>query len=221
MKFLYWITLPIVLIIGVAIWYWWPRSAEAGPVDPSLFLTEVSFIRRDNEELIGDTIELPVRSGIYAEIAYTPNQTLPDHYGELAVQPPRRWPMGIEIFPRSDINRKSSIQLPVFPLKPKRRVIRRGLGHAVPMKDRFISFAGTGHWTEAVGYTGVPDALNRESEESEIRKWTYFTTGSENLPGEYVYEIQIYPSTHWASSVRIAMGPPFVVKRGLLTIVEG
>jgi hypothetical protein len=46
-------------------------------------------------------------------------------------------------------------------------------------------------------------------------RWTFLATKEKDEAGEYSYELLLYPSARWVSSVRTDIGEPIVVKRGL------
>ena len=52
----------------------------------------------------------------------------------------------------------------------------------------------------------------------EQRFWTYLAAPAAE-PGEYVYELTLYPTCHWKSSIRYEAGTGVVLQRGILRIV--
>ncbi|MGH7199580.1 MAG: hypothetical protein ACREJB_03185, partial [Planctomycetaceae bacterium] len=83
-----------------------------------------------------------------------------------------------------------------------------------------VPLGGLGDWARS-GFDGPPErpeSWPKSWPKEEVRLWTY-VSAREDEPGEYVYELTLFPTAAWTSSVRFDIGRPVVLQRGLLRVV--
>jgi hypothetical protein len=77
-----------------------------------------------------------------------------------------------------------------------------------------------GHGFGGENYVGQP--LIESAQPGHSLFWTFVTPppDQDDLLGEYVYEVRLYPTARWVSDVRQEFGDPIVLRRGTLIVVE-
>lgn len=214
-RFLLWISAPT--LGGVALLLWLIRDKqEIQRAPPNPFVKTLVFERIDDGQPIGDMMEMRTNAGVYASIVLTAAGDTPVVFEEHEVQDPARWPLALFIYPRgASAESEDSLGNPCMKFNRQGVRFRQAVGSGPKL---FVPVRGTtrGYWTADVGFEG--DLKPPKSwPEDEIRFWTFFALRDQR-PGEYVYELTLYPTARWTSSVRITMGPPVVLRRGLLRV---
>jgi hypothetical protein len=189
-------------------------TQEIQPAAPTPFASDVKLERLDDGTLLGDVVEMRASDGFYVSPGFMPGERIPKEFGGRIVQDHKLWSMALTIYPRGDSAesenavRKNCIQfrqpVPRGSIRPWERPVH--VGNASP-------YAPTGR---PRGPLGQPDSP-KDVPEGQIRYWTYFGLQSAQ-PGEYVYELRLFPTAVWSSAVRFQIGEPVVLKRGLLRV---
>ncbi len=194
---LIWRLLPL-LMLGCA-----EKPIEPARANP--FVQSFRVTRVDSGEPVGDEIEIAVNTGFTVEIAFSAAPDAPQELEGRPVQPPGEWPVRLVIYPRDhERSDDGTLWYPCnrfeVPNRPYVRPVFPGVSE---------------HWKPS-GYTGPPKPP-RDSGENKNRFWTYFAVPRDS-PGEYVFEVLVYPTSAWKSLVRVDAGPPVVLQRGVLRV---
>jgi hypothetical protein len=190
--------------------------APIEPAPPNEFLSRFVMLRLDRGKSpveISDEIQVIVNTGFVAQFKLDPSRTFPEKYFDRTVVLPEDWSMMVTISPRDrQQSEEDTIYNPVCQLHATHRYgpVNRG---------------GTALWTEC-GLTledtpkgGIPFLSDGvKSKEKNLSLWTYIC-GPKDLPGEYVYEVQLLPTGAWLTAFRSEYGEPVVLRRGLLRVL--
>lgn len=207
---------PTGLIAVVLLSLWYFRSPE--PIEapgPNPFVKELMFIEAETREPIGDVLEMRVGEGLYAYFAFIPADGLPETYDDLNVERPDWWPLSLAIYPpgstsRSDVAMKNLCVKFTKPSPPE--VPTAQMPWPPPRGMR-------GYWNKANGFQGELKPLSvSEVPQGAIYGWTFFAM-RDPQPGEYVFELAVYPMDGWKSAVSRRIGPEIVLHRGLLHVL--
>lgn len=175
------------------------------PAEATPFIERLDVTRLDLDEPLSETIDLDVNTGFYANIAFIPGSAIPETLDGRSVQPTNDWTLALIIVPRgSDRGQKTTIYAPCNRFaRPRERVPP-------------LPYSGAmGIWGPS-GYRSPPQKPTAWPQ-NEYRFWTYFAVPPDQ-PGDYVYELAVFPTSVWKSLVRSDVGPPVVLKRGVLHV---
>lgn len=207
-------TLTGGVVAATLLWFWWRRERPIEPAGPNPFVSEFVFERLDNGTAIGETVELAVNSGFYARMALRPDAAPPELLDGRSVVESQDWPLALVLYPRhSSPDADDALCVPCGGLEAADRRHRprsRNVRVSIPIGNPAV-------WS-ASGYDGPPELPEGFGTEDELRLWTYFAV-RKNQPGEYVYELTLYPTAAWESSVRFEKGQAVVLQRGLLKVI--
>ena len=190
--------------------------APIEPVPPNEFLSSMTMLRidrgKDPVEVTSD-IEIVVNSGFVAHFNLKPLGSFPNRYVDRDVVPSVDWGMLVRISPR---DRQQSADDTI--LNPV--TATHSFHYPGPVNQ-----GGTALWT-ACGLTldDLPKTFSlylpkdAAPKTDNLSYWTYIC-GPKDLPGEYVYEVQLLPTGAWLSPFRKENGAPVVLKRGLLRVL--
>lgn len=184
------------------------------PAAPNPFVETLTFVRMSDGTPIGDAIEIDVNTGFHAQFAVDPAKKMPEKVESDSVIAPSRWTFALVVFPRAsgrdggDSIRGACLEVPRG-FRPK--------GEPLPMfkGPGTIPIGGTSGWA-ASGFSRPLRAAGPPSKRTRTY-WTY-VAAPKDRPGDYVYELTLYPAAAWTSRVRFKSGPPVVLRRGLLRV---
>ena len=185
------------------------RRVGTLPVTLEPFVKSLSFTRHGDGVAIAEVVDLPFKSGFYAELTFIPGASIPSEVDGLTVEDPEIWPVVLRIYPREDTTPSRSYDLRF--IRYKRARTRRSL----PLPSS-VPKGAVGYWQPDVGYRGELKPPKSWAK-NEQRLWTFFTTKPGDT-GEFTYEIVVFPTAKWVSSVRSQSGAPIVVRRGILKV---
>ena len=187
------------------------QSRPTLPVVTEPYVTEVTLLESRSGKSIDGEITLAAGTGFYAELRFVPGRYGQDREN---FNDPTHWPFALELYRKDEPAGNSVVRIP-FLWSDQSRVSTRTKDRASEFRP--VPVAGTGYWTEAVGYAG-PLRQKMTSRREELQRWTYFTPGTQ-VAGDYVFDVIAYPDAHWLTRVRAKQGSPVVVYRGALKVV--
>lgn len=203
--------------VAAAIWWYYPRRpAEIAPVPPNPFVDNLVVRDLASGTDVAEPLEIQVNSGFTALISCVPKSDCPGELATRPVQAPNLWPMTVVIYPRGDDpDSRAAIEAACRSLaEPGRRVTAgRPSSEPPPFAPPLGSMA---HFRDS-GFRELPAHVKRLSEDA-IQYWTYIAVNP-NQPGEYVYEVSLFPTSAWISDIRFDAGPRVVLRRGLLRVL--
>lgn len=206
-----------VVLLGVVLWFWWRAAPQPeAPVVFDPYLKSLEFSQQADGTPIGEEIVVQAGSGFYADLTFVPGEELPEELDELAIQRVKIWPLVMEIYDPRDSQRKDIVKFPFLRYGKNPHPKYPKLTQRDPNPMRSVMIANIGHWSPRAGYDGHP-AYYGKWEEDEHRLWAFITPGS-HPPGEYRYEIILYPAAQYLSSVRSTRGSRIVIKRGSMLV---
>ena len=171
---------------------------------------------------LGDVVEIEQNTGFFFQMGLEPHTVHPSAWEASAVVPTLEWALMVVIYPRqSDDTDAQTLKGRVNPLdqlnrlqqsNEKRRWFLPNSG-----ESSFWFYGGRASKTtprKPVGPTALADWKSGKSE----WYWSYMCVNKDQL-GEFIYEIRLFPTAHHISPVRRELGPPVLLKRGLLRVV--
>jgi hypothetical protein len=202
------------VVSSVLVWISLQRERPIELAPPNPFVSEFVFGHLDDGAPIGDAVSVGVKSGFYAILTIVPNSVPPDTLERRKVLVPSDWSYVLVMYPRgSSRDARDALCVPCANFERAGRSERlTGALHvatSVPIGNPAI-------WSGS-GYEGPPEPPADLAEKSGLHLWTYFAVLSDQ-PAEYVYELTLYPTAAWRSSIRFETGPPVVLQRGLLKV---
>ena len=148
--------------------------------------------------------------------------TLPTEWEGQTVVPSAEWALMVVIYPReSDDTDARTLKGRVNPLDQLNR-----LQQSIQKRQWFLPNSGeSSFWyyggrsskkppRKPVSPTAQADWKSGKSQ----WYWSYMCVGKDQI-GEFVFEIRLFPTAHHISPIRRELGPPIVLKRGLLRVV--
>ncbi len=203
--------------VAVAIWWYYPRPpAEISPAPPNPFVDNLVVSNLTTGADVTAPVEIQVNSGFTALISCVPKADRPVALESRDVQSPNLWPMTLVIYPRGDNpDSHDTIQAACRMLEePGRRVTAGRLSSEPPL---FAPPLGSMAHFKDSGFRKLPAPVMRLSHDA-MQYWTYFAVKADR-PGDYVYEISLYPASAWVSDVRFEAGPRVILQRGVLRVL--
>lgn len=212
------ISTAILTAVAALIWYYRPRSPiEVLPVPPNPYVESYRLERLDGEP-VADVVEVRPGTGFYAILTAKLADDAPKTYEGRKISDAIHWSATLALYPRTARNvSRETFEWSCGTFKPK-GMLRRGAKEP----DRTN---GKPHppWRGRIpthcGHTGEPK-LSKPLPKGDICRYTYFAVG-DHPPGEYVYELRVYPTARWISWFRCEHGTPLVLQRGLLKVSDG
>lgn len=202
--------------------WWWPNSTSPPPQNPFAEEVRISLLPHI-EVLDGEQIQVPEDRGLMLRIDYRPRTSLPAQWNNRAVSSSDHWPVALAFYPRTGLMGDTvKLSCPTFRKSERQNIAEAYKRHdpTAAIKPPPIIVGGTKGRKSRFGYTGQP--ITGLSDNSPFARWTFVPPPVEGLSaGEYVYEIWVYPTARWLSEVRIDLGDPVVLKRGLLQLGSG
>ncbi len=192
------------------------------PAPPNDFVKTLVIERvqeKDKVAPIEDETEITVNTGFLVQFEMIPGETIPTEIQSRKVLHPDKWPADVVFFPRG------ATSADVTDLKGCCPIFMRASGPPKTETDIMINSWHSAFWSDC-GFSEKVVLKKIASEASRTRWkknkapwfWTYFCVGKDQV-GEFVYEIRVYPTAAWKSTVRFELGEPVVLKRGLLRVV--
>lgn len=207
--------LLIAALLGL---YWWTRQPPPIlPANPAPYVKQFTFTRLESGEPIGDVVTLLQRTGFYANVDVTPNNLPGQIFADRELTETVYWPMTLAVIPRGwRGTERNTIEMPCIryrqQISPRQAtVVKKGSPKPTP-----LAVGNMKTWPVSAGYSGSPKKIPPLTK-GNLCGYTFFALGN-HPPGEYVYELRIYPTAHWISDVRFESGPPLVLQRGLLQV---
>lgn len=196
-----------------------PVVAPAPPNDFVKLIAVERVLADDTVSVLAEDTEIPVNTGFVVQFEMIAADTLPLELQSRKVLHPDKWPADVVFFPRGATSAE------VTDLKGYCPIFMRSSGPPKTEADIMINSWYSGFWSDC-GFSKnvVLKKIASEASRTRWKKnktpwfWTYFCVGKDQV-GEFVYEIRVYPTAAWKSTVRFEMGEPVVVKRGLLRVV--
>lgn len=211
----------------------WGCTQAPSPVEPAPandFISSIECIRVDPGKApieFDRDLEIKVNQGFVVHFSLDPNAEFPREYHGDRVCSFDQWGMCVSIAPRNNQHsRKHTVYNPVNPL------------HFVPYPGP-VNRGSLARWTECgLELKDFPQhPLSSKKKNSSTLKpppknhqklerlyfWTYLC-GPKDEAGDFVYEIQLYPTSYYTTPIRTHSGDYVVLKRGTLRIlpkVEG
>ncbi len=183
------------------------KEQKVEPAGPNPFVETFEFLNSESKAPVGQVVSFAVNTGFTAELTFVASPNAPAALEQRVVQPPSQWPLTVVFFPRgSDRASKHAIY------GCGNRVRRPNERVAVPM----LPYEGVDSSWKLMGYRGPPKPP-KSWPADEYRFWTFFAVPLDE-PGEYVFEVLLFPTSVWKSSVRVDPGPAVVLQRGLLLV---
>ncbi len=223
-------TLHLRLAGSLALWglLAWGCGGDLKPIEPApsnnfvgkLLVDRVSDAGEASP--LGDVVEIEQNTGFFFQIGLEPLTTHPPAWESSQVVPTSEWALMVVIYPReSDDTDARTLKGRVNPLEQLNRLLK-------PIEPRrwflpnsgessFWFYGGRASKTpprKPVGSTALADWKSGKSE----WYWSYMCVDKDQT-GEFIYEIRLFPTAHHISPVRRELGPPIVLKRGLLRVV--
>lgn len=203
------------------LWWYFHDARQSHPSSAESFVAKVVVERLDDAQRLDETVELRLGSGFYISAGFVPQKNLPDALDGREIQDPAFWPVALVFYARgASLKDASAVRKPCirFERPANRRVRQRGS----EANTRFIPIGNTHPYAPSGRPSGrrAPPNLPKDWPPDEMRFWTYFGLPEDRL-GEYVYELTLYPTARWVSSVRFELGPPVVIRRGELRLDPG
>ncbi len=199
--------------------FWRARAVVVlGPVPPNVLVRDVEIHTwSDPPELVGETIEISSQQGVFLLLRLHPFETRPEELDGRKVCRPVDWPVTFTLFRADDPGGPTLRHLrcePLFsiPIDPDETNLARHIGMPAVYGDTRL-------FLRRLGY-GKPPQLPPQTDVEGLY-WTFAVpTDREHPAGEYVYEVRLYPTARWVSSVRNEAGEPLVLRRGRLIVRE-
>lgn len=213
----------VVILVALSIaWVLRPIRWEFEQAAPNRFIRELTFEQVDDATPVPLTVTLPPDGGYYVRIDVLPSEEYPRELDGRVVQDPPAWSFALRIYQRGadPDSAGSSVRLFTHYL----REINTGIsGVSLPASVPVAAapFGPNGRPEGLLGQPKPPETIV----DGRFYLWTWFgpwrgyrdsESGTCLEPGEYVYEVIMYPTAAWTSSVRFEVGEPIVLIRGLL-----
>lgn len=210
----------VILVCGCS-----QSPAPIEPVPPNDFLASMACFRVDSGNVpvqFEEEIEVKVNHGLIVHFTLEPNAEMPREFDGDRVCSLDQWGMCVAIAPRDkQQSRKHIVHNPVNPL------------HWTPYPGP-VNRGSMIRWTECgLELKDFPQQpLFQQPKKSSVLKpppknppkleklyfWTYFC-GPIDEVGEFVYEVQLFPTSYYTTPFRTHAGSTVVLKRGILRVV--
>ena len=206
-----------LLLIVSAIWYWSRPLASIDDVAGNPYVKQFSLLEGGTTTPLSDTITITSSKGVYADIRWTPATDVPQTYEERSVSDPFFWTVSLAVYPRQRAVWSDDITSHVCQQRlHKKTLTKQRLRSGLPIAPVMV---GTPRYQQrSLGYQGLIKFPSDKWPVEERRAWTFLTV-PDGAPGDYVYELRLYPTACWLSNYRNEAGPPLVLKRGLLRVL--
>lgn len=205
------------------------------PAPPNKFVDSIvveQVLEGDIVLELDEETDTPVNSGFVVQFEFTPAKQIPSEYHSREVLHPSKWPADVVFFERGGTSsgktafKSNCIIFPIirkFPLPPiYSRSASPPKGHADIMINSFHNeFWSYGGFDQDIDVHLQPVSLDSRARLKKAKNlwfWTYFC-GPKDQVGEFVYEIRVFPTAAWISTVRFELGEPVVLKRGLMRVL--
>ncbi|WP_146509914.1 hypothetical protein [Thalassoglobus neptunius] len=211
-------------------------QAPSGPLGKERSdLVEIEkFAQIESGEAIDDSITVSPTEGFYALLEIRPQANLPDQLGELPLTDPGCWPFVGIVYPEgSTAQSAEAVQIPMNWMNEP-----SASGCIVPVMGVLTELMQTPQYAGAVqvdrGHpSGKPAAVYyaKREDPSRIPKvklnldpevlsfWTFFGPTHET-PGNYQFELHVYPCFRAAPGETTTIGPPVKIYAAAFQIVE-
>ncbi len=213
------LVMPTLLAAGCGSGRDTPVVAAAPPNDFVNSIVVERVLADDAVSVLAEVTEIPVNTGFVVQFELLAAAALPSELESRTVLHPDKWPADVVFFPRGGISAD------VTDLKGSCPIFSRSSGPPKSHSDIMINSFYSSFWS----YCGFQETVALKQPASVASRlrwkknkapwfWTYFCVGQDQV-GEFVYEIRIYPTAAWKSTVRFELGEPVVLHRGLLRVV--
>ena len=182
-----------------------PRTAK--PVEVKVFVAAM--------------FEIGQNTGFFFQMGLELSATPPTEWEGQAVVPASEWALMVVIYPRqSDDTDALTLKGRVNPLDQLNR-----LQQPLQKRQWFLPNSGeSSFWfyggRSSKTFPRKPISPTAQADWKSGKTpwyWSYMCVGQDQV-GEFVFEVRLFPTAHHISPVRRELGPPIVLKRGLLRV---
>lgn len=221
------------VLVTCALYWWWRGRPMFLPFGSNAFVESVTITSLklvpagprtnapvpidnapDSNLPLKDPIEVPA-GGRYLRIDLQRFASVPDSFGGRDVAEVNSWAITFAVYrpgdPQGEAAREYMCRVP------------RGTETLDPNSSGpqpTYNLPVIGHGFGGGSYVGEPDLALADPGHNLF--WTFIRPppDQDDLFGEYVYEVRLYPTARWVSDVRQEFGDPIVLRRGTLIVVE-
>lgn len=186
-----------------------PQTSEIPPAFLQPFLDQVRIVEISSGEQFSLDTPLEAGKGHMLLITLVPAANLPTNWQGREVSSVADWQVELTLRPVKEFSLKKQIYNTT------------GYYHCLPLlseKIKPFSQGGGVGWSKA-GFDHTEFLRGKPKEFLQGHHWAGYYAFHDHPPGEYVYEMAIYPAYRDLSAVRYEVGPRVVVQRGIVQIL--
>ena len=222
MRYKWRVALPLGLFAAtITLWSFCTRPTAFTRAEPNRYCKDFIVREVGGATQVPEDVQFSPGKGAYVVVEFTPEAEHPTSIEGFVVENPLFWKCIVKVYVLANWPSNDQVRyVDCPPFKDDHAIaLENASGEDLKRHGNIFCVVGsTDLWTAASGFKGEPqDELVLEHDRH--RRWTLLAAPLHATAGDqFVYEIILLPHAHAISALRIAQGPPVVLRRGLITV---